>query len=57
MGNTSVRLDEIKGSKDDFEGSSLGVINGDDALLECPIFGHPKPTVIWKKNGEELVVI
>lgn len=27
------------------------VVRGDDATLICNVSGHPKPSVIWRRNG------
>ena len=29
----------------------LSVTEGEDAILECGIYGHPVPDVSWRKNG------
>ncbi|PAV84619.1 hypothetical protein WR25_00716 [Diploscapter pachys] len=33
-------------------GESIEVAEGDPLSLECPIFSHPKATVIWQKDGK-----
>jgi len=55
FGNTSFRVDEVDKSKFIFEGSGITVTRGEDVSLECPVFGIPKPTITWKKNGEQLI--
>jgi hypothetical protein len=62
MGNSSLRIDEIDDSKKSdsdphiyFKGTGLSVLWHDEARLECPVFGHPRPVVTWKKNGVEIV--
>lgn len=49
--NTSLRLDEKSTSRYHFDLSSKTVVNGENVLLNCPVYGFPKPSIEWKKNG------
>lgn len=55
--NTSLRLDEKSTSRYHFDLSSKTVVNGENVLLNCPVYGFPKPSIEWKKNGVRFDVI
>jgi len=62
--NLSLRIDEKETNKakhhpstsvHTFEASGITVISGEDALMECPIHGFPRPQIQWKnENGAPL---
>jgi len=37
-----------------FEASGITVVKGEDARLDCPIFGFPRPQISWTKNGKSI---
>uniref|UniRef100_A0A7E4VQ73 Ig-like domain-containing protein n=1 Tax=Panagrellus redivivus TaxID=6233 RepID=A0A7E4VQ73_PANRE len=53
--NGSIRLDSAD-SEDPFAvtASSVKFSEGDTAILHCPVYGYPQPTIEWFKDGEEL---
>lgn len=35
-----------------FEVGGMSVVRGEQARLECPVFGHPKPQIVWHKGAD-----
>lgn len=55
--NSSLRIDDHGSSKYHFDISGVTAFSGNDAKLECPITGYPKPEIEWKLiNNQNLDV-
>ncbi|KAI3420282.1 hypothetical protein GPALN_003596 [Globodera pallida] len=52
LNNASLRIDEKDAFH--FEVGGVNVKRGEDTRLECPVYGHPKPEVTWRKGVLEL---
>lgn len=49
--NSSLRIDDLPGQKFQFEASGVTILRGSDAQLECPVYGYPKPDIVWRKGA------
>jgi hypothetical protein len=70
--NSSVRIDDIQSEKFRFEASGVTlvsiefvlklfkiffrVLRGEDAQLDCPVYGYPKPEIHWRRGIQDVVV-
>uniref|UniRef100_A0A914GRB6 Ig-like domain-containing protein n=1 Tax=Globodera rostochiensis TaxID=31243 RepID=A0A914GRB6_GLORO len=52
LNNASLRIDEKDAFH--FEVGGVNAKRGEDTRLECPVYGHPKPEVTWRKGVLEL---
>jgi hypothetical protein len=55
--NSSIRVDEIEGSKSRFGASGLTVMQGKTAELKCPVFGNPKPDIVWRLADSRQILV
>jgi len=46
--NASLRVDEKDGSRIRYDVTGLTIIRGEKAELKCPVYGNPKPDIVWR---------
>uniref|UniRef100_A0A1I8BWE9 Ig-like domain-containing protein n=1 Tax=Meloidogyne hapla TaxID=6305 RepID=A0A1I8BWE9_MELHA len=54
LSNTRLRIYNIPDQNFQFEGSSITVIRGNDVHLTCPVYGNPRPQIVWMKGAQDL---
>lgn len=55
--NSSLRVDEKEGSRTRFDVSGLTIVRGEKAELKCPVYGDPKPEIIWRLANDRQILV
>uniref|UniRef100_A0AC34PXY6 Ig-like domain-containing protein n=1 Tax=Panagrolaimus sp. JU765 TaxID=591449 RepID=A0AC34PXY6_9BILA len=49
----AIRVEPQGTSQFQFDGAGVTIFQGQDAVLTCPVFGHPKPNIHWRIFGSD----
>lgn len=54
--NSSLRVDEKDGSRTRYDVAGMTAVRGTKAELHCPVYGHPKPDIVWRFGESEQIL-
>jgi hypothetical protein len=55
--NASLRVDEKDGSRVRYDVTGLTIIRGDKAELKCPVYGNPRPDIVWRLADSRQILV